>query len=269
MQTSRYSRFQIESALAVARLIDRAGNDTETARLTYAHATTDGKQSKQNLASGQDLLIEAGLLSEVDGRVLPNDDLSILCKIPPQEAVALLDCLLSTYPEPDNDERNSFAFLPHAASGDWRTADVYREELGALGEEHVLNACRAELEELGRPDLSEQTQRVSLVSDSLGYDIFAPNLQGPGRRLEVKTQGGRPREAFRFFLSRNEYEVGRRDGNWAIVCCELAVEGVRIVGWCRALALTPYLPVDRNGRWTESLVHLPVTVLHAGLPDGV
>jgi hypothetical protein len=44
---------------------------------------------------------------------------------------------------------------------------------------------------------------------------------------------------------------------------------VVIVGWCRASALTSYLPTDGLGRWTEAHVQLPCTQLFSGIPPAV
>ena len=267
MPTSRVSRFQLDSALAVARLIDEAGNDLAVARLTYTTATTDGRRSDRRLMEGEDLLLAAGLLATVDGRLIPQDRLRALCELPADEASAVLLLLLPS--------GNGVAAVSdvEGVGGDveFDMRDGTREdrrEIGMLGERHVLHCCKSELEKLGRPDLARQAQRVSLISDALGYDVFAPTVDGRGRKLEVKTQSGLARDNFRLFLTRNEYEVGRRNDNWAVVCCDSS-EDVRIIGWCKAIALSPYLPVDRNGRWTEALVHVPLAVLHGGLPDCV
>jgi hypothetical protein len=114
---------------------------------------------------------------------------------------------------------------------------------------------------------------VSLISDALGYDVNAPTLGAATRRLEVKTQGSNAAATVRFFLSRNEYEVGRRHTtSWALVMC-CAPTGpsgaVEICGWCRADSLALYLPDDRNGRWTEAMVRMPTVALAAGFPPAV
>ena len=56
--------------------------------------------------------------------------------------------------------------------------DAALRALGEAGEEAVLAACRAFLEERNRADLAREARRVSLISDALGYDIWAPDLAG-------------------------------------------------------------------------------------------
>jgi hypothetical protein len=85
--------------------------------------------------------------------------------------------------------------------------------------------------------------------------------------LEIADRG-----SIRFFLSRNEYEVGRRNPDqWALVACTFGaagVDSVDIVGWCRAITIQPYLPDDCGGRWTEALVRLPASQLRGGSSVG-
>ena len=123
---------------------------------------------------------------------------------------------------------------------------------------------------MGRPDLRWQVQRVSLVSDSLGYDVWAPSIGATSRHLEVKTSTRLAFGSFEFYLSRNEFEVGRREAAaWALVACHIDGERVADVGWCRAAALGAYLPDDQNGYWTEARVRLPRAVLVDGLPPAL
>ena len=96
---------------------------------------------------------------------------------------------------------------------------------------------------------------------------------GPARRLEVKTESRSGRATVRFFLSRNEYGTGRRHpGSWALVACRLTEPRRRrgdpawLVLGGRARALSAE---DRNGRWTEGLVSLPLAALGADLPPPV
>ncbi|WP_376773577.1 protein NO VEIN domain-containing protein [Nonomuraea endophytica] len=147
-----------------------------------------------------------------------------------------------------------------------------RARIGALGEEFVKAACEAELTDLGRDDLGKQVARVSLISDGFGYDISAPNIRGELRLLEIKTQCVPSSSQFRLYISRNEYEVGRTEANWALVCCDMAGASdgdISIAGWCRGETLGPYLPEDHNGRWTEAMVVLPRGVLLPGFPSAI
>jgi hypothetical protein len=148
-----------------------------------------------------------------------------------------------------------------------------RAEVGAVAEEFVAAECRHTLEELGHPALSAQVRRVSLIDDRLGFDVASPTVGGDPRLLEVKGSTNATPGLFPFFLSRNEYDVGRRSPrSWSLVACSVDAandDAVAVVGYCRASALEVYLPSDGNGRWTEAAVTLPVYVLTPGLPTAV
>jgi hypothetical protein len=147
---------------------------------------------------------------------------------------------------------------------------LHRTLLGERGEEFVVDCCRSELESLGRSDLSNRVRRVSLVSDSLGYDVLAPSIGSSDRHLEVKTSTRRAVGSFEFFISRNEFEASRREPTtWALVACRAGQDGIALVGWCRGAALFAYLPDDQNGHWTEARVRLPDSVLAEGFPSAI
>lgn len=100
--------------------------------------------------------------------------------------------------------------------------EVANMELGMQGELLVMDELRQSLDQ----DLHEQIQHVSLEDDSLGYDIYSPSLfEARGDvRLEVKTSS-RPGNDFVFYLSRNEFEVGRSVKNWYLVFVKV-IEGM-------------------------------------------
>jgi hypothetical protein len=256
--------YQLSSALYVARCIDAAGVSIESANLAYRLALTGGTRSIEQLKSAEALLILGGLLIPNDEYVRPTETLKIFCALDDDEALLALRSLFGygVYSVEDSESES----LEEA-----RPAE-YRARLGKAGENHVVLLCREELNNLGYPNLAAGVQQVSLVSDFLGYDVIAPAIAGNSRLLEVKTQGGRIFHTVRFFLTRNEYEVGRRRPNWAIVVCS-ALNGadgaIQVVGWCRASSLAPYLPGDGNGRWTEALVRFPRSLLNPNLPEAV
>jgi hypothetical protein len=121
--------------------------------------------------------------------------------------------------------------------------------------------------------------QVSRISDHLGYDVIAPRLDGHPRRLEVKTTRRR-RWRGEVFLSRNEYEVGLRDPDWALVVVESDTDGAAaLAGWWRAERVTPSLREGRNGvgplspeyrhadvRWVSASLQQPSALLMDGLP---
>lgn len=248
---SARTRHELGAAVQVARLVDATGSAHEDARDAYLTTPTRDTFAPETLRTAEGLLLEAGLLRLDNHRLLPTPALGALAGIDDDEGAA--NVLAGTLVE--------------------RAEAVDRSETGAAGELYVLERLRADLIALNYPDLAEQCEQVSLVSDWFGYDLSAPKADGMVRRLEVKTMtsAGRP-ATVRFFLSRNEYDTGRRNASeWALVACTRDRESgqVELLGWCRAAALTAYLPVDQSGRWTEAQVSLPVTALMPAFPAAV
>ncbi len=248
--TLTLTHHQVAAAIQVARLIDDRGNGRGDARSSYLTTATDQAFSPSSLRAGEGLLLAANLLRLEDGRLVPTVGLRSLAAIEEVErAAATLSRLI-----------------------DERARDVDRTAIGSAGEEHVLAEVRGELEALDRPDLAAMCERVSLVSDYFGFDITAPLLGAGERRLEVKTQTVvGPVSTIRFYLSRNEYDVGRRNpAEWALVACtRSAADVIETVGWCRAATLNGYLPQDQGGRWTEAQVQIPTSLLIEGFPPAV
>jgi hypothetical protein len=145
--------------------------------------------------------------------------------------------------------------------------EASRTALGTLGEEHVVACAREELMQLGHAALAEGVRRLAAIVDNLGYDVVAPR-PGGRRRLEVKTTRRPDDGLVRFFITRAEIDWGQRDADWALVVCRALPEGdIRLVGWCRACALEPYLPIDGEGaRWVTAELIVPASVLEPGLP---
>lgn len=241
---------ELAAAVLVARFIDQRGNAQSDAHASYAVTATDMGFAPSALRAGEGILIAAGLLRLESGRLIPTTALGNFVAI--------------------SDEAEASRTLERIV--EQTSDDLARAEAGAAGEEFVLNLVRENLTILHRADLAERCERVSLISDWFGYDVSAPTLGEAVRRLEVKTQSADPIPAtFRFYLSRNEYDVGRANPNeWALVACALARESPpTLLGWCRASTLSAYLPVDQGGKWTEALVSIPRSVLTPGFPSSV
>jgi len=82
------------------------------------------------------------------------------------------------------------------------------EEIGALGEQHVLADERARLRSLGLHRQADRVERVSLRSVSEGYDIASFEDDGTTRRfIEVKATSGNSRVVD---MSRGEWEAAKR-----------------------------------------------------------
>jgi len=233
-------------------------------------------------------LVDCGLVREEGGVLYPTPELSNLVATVQDEAVELLLARALKIVSPvwlvqnadppldvkrviedlisDPDKREAFLL---AIAGRYDPA-VFAAK-GARGEEVVAALARQELSALGHPDLASQVQRVSLVSDMLGYDVVAPRLDHQMRRLEVKTTGRASAAAYTIYLSRNEIEVGRRDHGWALVICKVEADNqVDVVGWCRAGSLEQYVPVDSaGGSWQEAELIVPKRLLFPEIPPAL
>lgn len=227
--------------------------------MAHRVSATEGRYPQNLLVDGHRLLVEAGLVGMSGGRFFATESVQQICELDDESALPLLRRLFESI-----DRRNTGGF------GDAEDKAL----IGAIGEELVVEAAREGLLRAERLDLRDQVRRVSLVDDSLGYDVHAPAIASAPRLLEVKSTVREGGSGFDFFISRNEYEVGlKHAGDWALVACAISpgrvVEGSAVVGWCRAAALRPYLPEDANGRWTEAQVWLPRSVLNDGIPPAV
>ena len=173
----------------------------------------------------------------------------------PTEADTVLESMFSS------EERD--ALLLAAAE---KYDDSAQRALGEAAEESVVTACRALLAERGRGDLARKVRRVSLISDSVGYDIQSPDLSGSECRLEVKCFRGRHP---RFYITRNEFEVGLRLPRWYLVLCRAGPNSFpSVVGWTTLTPLVGKMPsdLDKSARWQSAKVQCSESELRPGLP---
>jgi hypothetical protein len=284
----------LRSALVAASVCDGAGVEVAVVHQSYLKLPTGGLYHYEDLEKGERLLIRCGLLT-LNGSVLYlSDQLRALKGLPPDEASQVLlalaaqqspplwlhiavrgeavwselisdadeQVLSQVIPDPDQRE----AFLLALANRFVGTPAIH---LGELGECAVVKLSRQELANAGRSDLAALVQRVSLISDQLGYDVVAPTLRGKPRRMEVKTTGREVQTHFEIYLSRNEATVAQRDPSWALVLCKACEpSSAEVVGWCRAEAFAPALPCDKHprGRWTQVKLQIDREKLLEGLP---
>ena len=88
--------------------------------------------------------------------------------------------------------------------------DFQTRQLGAAGEEWVIDLEREGLKRAGRPDLAGRVSWVSReVGDGAGYDIGSFRLNGEERLIEVKTTNLGPKTPF--YITRWEIEVSREN----------------------------------------------------------
>ena len=89
------------------------------------------------------------------------------------------------------------------------------KRLGDRGEKIVLDFERDRLGKAGRIDLAKKVERVSLKSDSFGYDILSFDIDGTKRFIEVKATSMKV-GLTNFFLSSNELETAKELDNYHI-----------------------------------------------------
>lgn len=284
----------LRSALKAALVCDAVGVETAVLHQSYLRLPTGGMYHYEDLEKGEHLLIQCGLLTSNGGALYPSEQLRALKGLPSDEASQILLALaaqqspplwlhIAVHGEtvwselisdadeqvlsqviPDPDQREAFLL---ALANRFQSTPAMR--LGELGECAVVNLSRQELANAGRSDLAALVQRVSLISDQLGYDVVAPTLRGKPRRMEVKTTSSGVQTHFEIYLSRNEAAVALRDPSWALVLCRVCdPSSAEVVGWCRAEAFAPALPCDKHprGRWTQAKLQLDREKLKEGLP---
>ena len=138
-------------------------------------------------------------------------------------------------------------------------------EIGLIGERAVVSQLQ---EQLGDHE-AHRVRHVSLVDDSLGYDVASPSVGGREitQLLEVKTTV-RPGRDFNFYLSRNEFRVGMNNSNWSLVCVQVVDNLPSILGHLQMAAIADCFPLDQHEsvKWASCRVAIPRDVLNPGLP---
>lgn len=89
------------------------------------------------------------------------------------------------------------------------------KRLGDRGEKIVLDFEQDRLRQAGREDLAKKVERVSLKSDSFGYDILSFDIDGTKRFIEVKATTMKV-GLTNFFLSSNELETAKELDNYFV-----------------------------------------------------
>ncbi|MFL1596249.1 DUF3883 domain-containing protein [Rhodococcus ruber] len=142
----------------------------------------------------------------------------------------------------------------------WRKVDTEeRTRIGAAGEAALLDLLRS--------TTHARIAHVAAWSDALGYDISAetPELK---LHLEVKSTNRRGRT--KVYLSRNEYEVMRRDPRWRLVSVRLDEElDISSVGVVNNSFLKSTAPNDVNAlaRWETVRLIIPEIEIENGLRE--
>ena len=280
-------RHILKAAMRVAGALEIRPQPLARFREALKHLPTDGLYAMNHLLDGEELLVLAGVATRTGSTIARHErweggqislELLASCYLerhpPPWLGAATreveVDCslipadeattLAGLYGDPD---RRDAVLLALGQKFDAEGS----QRLGEEGEAHVVEACKQRLECAGAPELARQVLQVSRRSDSLGYDVRTPTLEGEVLRLEVKT-GGSFAAAQHFYLSRNEFKTGAADPQWRLVLCARRYTGeIRIIGWCKADAIAPLVPLDQPyARWQTVRVTVPEDLLTPGLP---
>ena len=284
------SPFLLRSAARVLSIVGRGSHSDANLLASYLVTPSGGILSSSGLVVAQQWLVDQGWLTRKGAtlrasprsQALPSHDESevardlvratILDSTPvwlsastargevrqeflPEDAERL-------FAEMFDDEERDAILLAAAAKYD----EAALRALGESGEEAVLAACRSFLEGQGRPDLAREARRVSLISDAMGWDISTPNLTGQVCRLEVKCYRGRDPT---IYLTRHEFNVGRRQSRWYLVLCRSMGDSAPVVvGWTTVAPLVPRIPTDvtRSAKWQVARVRIVESELQPGLP---
>lgn len=104
---------------------------------------------------------------------------------------------------------------PSKGKTNFEVRDRRNRKLGERGELIVLRAERNKLTQLGKEILSAKVERVSVIDDSLGYDLLSFEENGKSRYIEVKTTRHNVGQ-FSFFISANELKKAKELDNYYI-----------------------------------------------------
>lgn len=143
----------------------------------------------------------------------------------------------------DNYPKQAWKFNPE---------DLSRALLGSKGEEFVVDLLK---DALAYP-LNTQIEHLSLLDDSLGFDIRTPSTKDNAResQIEVKTTS-RPGQEFGFFLTRNEYASSLRCSNWNLVLVQIVAGSKFLLGHVPARYLEELVPINVSESMHWELAH--------------
>jgi hypothetical protein len=262
-------------------MIDPGGSEVAALRRSYVQHPSGAYYPERDLIRGEELLLAIGWLRQIGTRIVADQHLMRIAGEQDEDAITAIfgATLAATGLEPAQLESTLDELVPDAERREELLLalgaihdDTRRKLVGLIGETIVVEGLKAELEGLGYPDRAAEVRHASLESDALGYDVTAPRIVGNRRLVEVKStvQG----EGTRFFISRNEVEIGQRFSNdWFLVFCQIQDidHGIgQVTGWCRVDAIEKHLPSDRGtGKWQSASVELADGSVSPGLPPVV
>ena len=159
----------------------------------------------------------------------------------------------------------SFVEASYPAKTARKFDDQHLKEIGLEGEKWVVEQYREKLS----AEFLDRIRHVSVTDDTLGFDIASHSIQYKSRYLhiEVKTSV-RATSKFEFYLSRNEYEVSRKDQNWILLLVRKQAGLYEIFGHAYHSTLHGLVPidVDDSGSWASAKLSLASADVFRGLP---
>lgn len=139
-------------------------------------------------------------------------------------------------------------------------------EIGAEGEKFVLNELKLKIVN----ELHNRIQQISLIDDTVGYDIKSPSTKNSEKTelLEIKTSTRCNENYFEFFLSRNEYNVGLKNSNWSIVAVQIKNNQPSILGYIKVHQIESKMPknVDSTATWESVRLRINHDIWNDYLP---
>jgi len=134
-----------------------------------------------------------------------------------------------------------------------------RERIGAEGEQELVRLLRS--------TTHTRVDHISEWSDGHGYDIA---VTAPGLELHIEVKSTNRRGNVRIFLSRNEFEVMKRDSAWRLVVVQLdnnlKATGVGVVS---KSYIEEAAPRDHSAfsRWESARFIIPESVVEPGIQE--
>lgn len=114
-----------------------------------------------------------------------------------------------------NKQGSSTSITSSSSKTDYEKEARKLKQYGDRGEKIVEEFEKDRLKKAKRSDLAKRVNRVSLKSDSYGYDILSFETDGTPRHIEVKATSSKVGNT-NFFISANEMETASTDENYRI-----------------------------------------------------
>lgn len=144
-------------------------------------------------------------------------------------------------------------------------SDVMKQ-IGDDGERYLIAELKNRLPE----DVHDDIVHVALTDDTAGFDIYSRSIIDIDRfmKLEVKASVKPIESGFTFFLSRNEYELSQKCGNWVLVGIHFHSRKPQLLGYLRGHQLSPLVPLETNPscKWQSLRFTVSTEKFAPGLP---